>query len=321
MNKEKLLKLYEIMIRERLFFDEQIRQNNRGHIKGYLHSYMGEEAIAAGVCYALKPSDSIFSTHRAEGHLIAVGAEFDKIMAESFGKLGGCVYGLGGMMHMSFPEKGLLLTNGVVGGGIGLAVGAALAHKYKNDQGVAVTFFGDGASNQGVLYEGMNLASIWKLPVIFVLENNMYAVSSSASQMISIENIADRSKGFNMQGYTIDGNDVLEVYKTTSKAIERARNSEGPTFIECKTYRIRGHNEGDPQWYYRTKEEVKEWEEKRCPIKRMKKYLIDNNLWNEEEDKELKKTIQKEIDAAVEFAKESSFAPVEYVDKYVWKEA
>jgi len=320
MDKGKLLKLYEIMVRERLFVDEEVRQNNRGYIEGYLHCYNGEEAIAAGVCHDLKPSDSVFSTHRAEGHLIAMGAEFDKIMAECFGKLGGCVYGLGGLMHMSFPEKGLLLTNGVVGGGIGLAVGAALAHKYKNDQGVAVTFFGDGASNQGVLYEGMNLASIWRLPVIFVLENNMYAISSPTSQMISIENIADRAKGFNIEGYTIDGNDVLGVYKTASKAIERARNGEGPTFIECKTYRVRGHNEGDSQWYYRTKEEVREWE-KRCPIKRMKKYLIANNLWSEEEDKELRKTIQKEIDAAVEFAKESPFPPVEYVDKFVWKEA
>ena len=163
MDKDKLLRLYEIMVRERLFFNEEIRQNNRGHIKGYLHCYNGEEAIAAGVCYDLKPTDSVFSTHRPEGHLIAMGAEFDKIMAECFGKLGGCIYGLGGTMHMSFPEKGLLLTNGIVGGGIGIAVGAALAHKYKNDRGVAVTFFGDGASNQGVLYEGMNLASIWKL--------------------------------------------------------------------------------------------------------------------------------------------------------------
>ncbi len=320
MNKKKLLKFYEVMWRQRLFFKEQVRQNNRGHIKGYLHCYNGEEAIAAGVCADLKTTDSVFSTHRAEGHLIAMGADFNKVMAECFGKEGGCVNGLGGLMHMSFPEKGLIHTNGVVGGGIGIAVGAALAHKYKKDRGVAVTFFGDGASNQGVLYEGMNLASIWKLPVIFVLENNGYAISSPASQMISIENIAERAKGFNMPGYSIDGNDIFKIYEITSKAIEGARNGEGPTFIECKTYRTRGHNEGDPQWYYRTKEEVKEWEEK-DPIIHLKHYLLENNLWSEDEDKKLRRTIQKELDDAVEFAKESPFPALEYVDKFVWKEA
>jgi acetoin:2,6-dichlorophenolindophenol oxidoreductase subunit alpha len=320
MDNNKLKKLYETMLRERLFVNEQIRQNNRGYIRGYLHCYNGEEAIAAGVCSDLDNNDSVFSTHRAEGHLIAMGADFKKIMAECFGKKGGYCYGMGGPMHMSAPDIGLIHSNGVVGGGIGLAVGAAFTHKYKEDRGVAISFFGDGASNQGILYEGMNLASIWDLPVVFVLENNQYASSSSVKEMIAIENIADRAKGFSMPGYTINGNDVLEVYETSSKAIERARDGEGPTFIECKTYRTRGHNEADPQWYYRSKEEVKKWEEE-CPIKKMKKYLIDNELMTEEEDKKLNDEIKQELEEAVEFAKGSPLPEEEYIVKYVWKEA
>jgi len=316
----KLLRQYEVMLRERYFVLEQCTQNSKGKIHGYLHCYTGEEAIAAGICADLTPQDSVFSTHRAEGHLVSMGARFDKMMAESFGRVDGYGKGLGGVMHMSVPEIGLVHSNGVVGGGIGLAVGAALAHRYRKDGRVAVAFFGDGASSHGVLYEGMNLASIWKLPVIFVLENNGFAISSPASKMISIADVARRADGYSLPGITVDGNDLAAVYEAASAAIKRARAGEGPTFLECKTYRTRGHNEGDPQWYYRTREDVKDWEQNRDPVKRVKSLLLSKGLLTEEKDKAMIDEIKRELAQAVAFADASPYPGEEYLEKYVWKE-
>lgn len=320
MDVEKTKGMYRVMVRQRMFVAEQCTQNSKGRIHGYLHCYTGEEAVAAGVCAELKATDSVFSTHRAEGHLIAMGARLDRIMAECFGRAGGYVQGLGGLMHMSVPDCGVVHSNGVVGGGIGLAVGAALAHRYRKDAGVAVTFFGDGAANQGVLHEGMNLASIWRLPVIFVLENNGYAISSPASRMISVAEVAERARGYSMPGQALDGNDAVVVYEAASRAIARARAGEGPSFLECRTYRTRGHNEGDPQWYYRTKEECRDWETRRDPIERLKGRLASLGAWSEQEEERLRTETRQEIDEAVRFAEQSPLPPESLVDRYVWKE-
>lgn len=316
----KLTSLYRVMVRERMFVAEQVAQNAKGRIHGYLHCYTGEEAVAAGVCADLKATDSVFSTHRAEGHLIAMGARLDRIMAECFGRVDGYVKGLGGLMHMSVPDCGVVHSSGVVGGGIGLAVGAALAHRYRRDGGVAVTFFGDGAASQGVLHEGMNLASIWKLPVIFVLENNGYAISSPVSKMIAIADVADRARGYSMPGVTVDGNDAVEVYLAASRAIALSRAGEGPTFLECKTYRTRGHNEGDAQWYYRTKEECREWETVRDPIERLQARLCGLGAWTDADEQALRAETRREIEEAVRFAEQSPVPPEDLVDRFVWKE-
>ncbi len=300
MNKDLVLKLYKTMNDIRNFEEAACRLFEGNKLRGSVHLYTGQEAVAAGVCAHLSDEDYITSTHRGHGHCIAKGASLDKAMAELMGKTTGYCKGRSGSMHIADFSKGNLGANAIVGGGIPIAVGAALAIKMNKKTNVAVTFYGDGASNEGVTHEAMNLASVWKLPTIFVCENNGFGISVPAWQSTSVKDISVRASGYDMPGITVDGNDVVAVYDAFYEAKKRALNAEGPTLIECKTYRTKGHWTGDPE-PYRSKEEVAEWKEK-CPIKRFRKYAIDNKLCDDTQLHKIEKDSQAEVERAVQFA-------------------
>lgn len=289
-----------------------------GEIPGFVHLYIGEEAIATGVCANLTDRDYIESTHRGHGHTIAKGADINRMMAEIFGRETGFCRGKGGSMHIADFNVGMLGANGVVGGGYNLAVGAALAIKYQKRKDVSVVFFGDGASNRGTFHEAANFASVFELPVIFVCENNQWASTTPYRTTTSVENIADRAVGYNMPGVIVDGNDVFKVYEAAKKAVERARQGRGPTLIEAKTYRIKGHFVGDPE-KYRTKEEVKEQFDKNDPIKNFEEKVLDKKLMTREEMDKIKAAADKSLEEAMKYAKDSPFPdPSElYEDLYV----
>jgi acetoin:2,6-dichlorophenolindophenol oxidoreductase subunit alpha len=320
LSKEKLVGIFETMQVIREFEDRIVDLYARGMVPGLAHLYLGEEAVAAGVCAALKESDYITSTHRGHGHVIAKGAELNLMMAELFGKKDGYCKGKGGSMHIADMEAGILGANGIAGGGLPIATGAAWSAKWRKTDQVAVCFFGDASSNNGTFHESLNLASVHKLPVLFVCENNTYGISVSQAKHQAITDIATRAVGYNMPGVIVDGNDVEAVYEATDKAVKRARAGEGPTLIECKTYRWRGHHEGDPNQgeRYRTREEINEWKEK-CPLKRLKMKLVQKDIKMQKKLEKIEKTIAKKIDEAVEFAKASQFPALEemYEDIYV----
>jgi pyruvate dehydrogenase E1 component alpha subunit len=301
--KERLVKIYKTMLDIRNFELKAYSLFEENKLRGSVHLYAGQEAVAATVCSHLRDDDYITSTHRGHGHCIAKGARLDRSMAELMGKETGYCKGRGGSMHIADFSKGNLGANAIVGGGIAIAVGAALAARMKGTDQVAVTFYGDGASNIGICHEAMNMASVWKLPVIFICENNLYGMSVHVDESTSVEDISVRAAGYDMPGYTVDGNDVFAVDEVMKKALERARSGEGPTLIECKTYRWFGHWTGDPQ-NYRTTEEIEEWKEK-CPVKRLRGYLIDKKILTEDEIKEIEAGAQKDIEEAVKFALES----------------
>jgi pyruvate dehydrogenase E1 component alpha subunit len=249
LKKEDLLRAYRTMREIREFEDRLHIEFATGKIPGFVHLYSGEEAVATGVCMHLTDEDRISSTHRGHGHCIAKGVDIHGMMAEIYGKKTGTCGGKGGSMHIADLAKGMMGANGIVGAGPPLICGAALAAKFKGTGGVGVAFFGDGASNQGTILESMNLASVWKLPVIFLNENNGYAESTGVSYNVPTPNIADRAAGFGMPGVTVDGNDFFAVYEAAGEAIRRARAGEGPTLLECKTQRYFGHFEGDAMTY------------------------------------------------------------------------
>ncbi len=273
-------------------------------LRGSVHMYTGEEAIASSICAQLTDKDYITSTHRGHGHCIAKGAELDRALAELMGKATGYCKGRSGSMHIADFSKGNLGANAIVGGGIPIATGAGLAIKMQNLPNVAVSFFGDGASNEGTFHESLNMASVWKLPVIYVCENNGFGMTTPTWQACSVENIADRAAGYGMPGEVVDGNVVQDVYDAFARAKERALKGEGPTLLECKTYRWRGHWTGDPE-LYRDRAVTEEWKEKKDPIKLFKKYMIDNKLATAEELDEITAKAQAKMDAAVEFAMNS----------------
>lgn len=276
-----------------------------GDVPSGAHLYEGQEAIAAGVCANLRADDCITSTHRGHGHCIAKGMDIKSMMAEVCGKSTGCCAGKGGTMHMFDPSIGIMGTIGIVGGGIPIATGIGLALKLKKTDQVAVSFFGDGASNNGAFHESLNMAALWKLPVIFVCENNQYATSVSVKRSTPIENISDRAIGYGIPGMTVDGNKVDEVYEAAAQAVGRARNGDGPTLIECKTYRIRGHFEGD-DGHYRTKEEVEEARE-RDPIDYWRAALVDEGILDEREIEEMIAQTDRLIAEAVDFVANSPY--------------
>lgn len=316
LSKEKLLWMYQKMSEIRHFelkVDELFKKNM---IWGTCHLYVGEEATAVGACAALDSSDYITSTHRGHGHTIAKGADLKKMMAELLGKETGYCKGRGGSMHIVDVSTGNLGANGVVAGGIPIATGAALASKLRNDKRVTICFFGDGAANEGAFHESLNMAGIWKLPIIYICENNLYGMSNPVKESTAVEDIAVRSQSYNMHGEIVDGNDVMSVYKITKEAVERARSGEGATLIESKTYRWMGHSKSDPK-VYRTKEEEQEWKEK-DPIKRFANQLILNEIITEEELKNIDKTVIKEIEEAYEFAVNSENPKAEELTKYVY---
>lgn len=275
----------------------------QGKVPSGAHLYEGEEAIAAGICALLRTDDMIASTHRGHGHCIAKGMDPKRMIAEVCGKATGCCGGKGGTMHMFDPRIGIMGTIGIVGGGMPIASGLGLSCKLRKTDQVAVSFFGDGASNNGAFHESINLAALWKLPVIFVCENNQYATSVSVQRSTPIANIADRAIGYGIPGFSIDGNKADVVYETAEEAIRRARAGEGPTLIECKTYRIRGHFEGDDS-LYRCKEEVEE-ARKGDPIEYWKGVLIAEGVIDEAKFEELDAKYEQLIDEAAAFADES----------------
>jgi pyruvate dehydrogenase E1 component alpha subunit len=296
------------------FFEEKVFDiYAQNLVPGTIHLYLGEEAVAVGVCNALRKDDYITSTHRGHGHCIAKGAELKRTMAEILGKKTGYCKGKGGSMHIADFKIGMLGATAVVGAGLPIAVGAGLSAKLRKTDQVVACFFGEGASNQGTFHESINMASIWKLPVIFVCENNLYAMGTRQSRVMAIENVADRAVAYGIPGVVVDGNDVLAVYEATQRAVERARKGEGPTLIECKTYRHKGHSRVDPA-KYRPKEEVEEWLAK-DPIKRFKEKLLQTNTLTEAEIQQIEKEVSDEIEEAVKFAMESPYpAPEEALE-------
>ncbi len=304
-SKEFLQKLYGTMVRIRTFEKKAEELFLQGKLPGFIHLYIGEEAIATGVMANLKKEDYITSTHRGHGHMIAKGADIKKMMAELYGKETGYCRGKGGSMHIADLSIGVLGANGEVAGGLPIAAGAGMAIKLKKSNQVVVAFFGDGASNRGAFHEALNWCSVYKLPVIFLNENNQFASTERVRETTSVANISDRAIGYNIPGVSIDGNDVIAVYETVKAAVERARDGGGPTLIEAKTYRIKGHFVGDPT-LYRPKQEVEEhWINE--PIKRFEKRLKEMGMLTDEEKKAVWDSAEKEIKEAVQFAESSPY--------------
>jgi len=281
-SREQGLALYRTMLTIRLTEEQLLRAHQRGLIHGACHTYIGEEAVAAGVCSHLRTNDAIFSTHRGHGHALAKGLKPRALIAELLGRATGCSGGRGGSMHLFAPEIGLMGTSGIVGPCILQAAGAAYAAKLAGNGRVGVAFFGDGASNNGAFHEGLNMAGIWKLPAIFVCENNQFATEIPISYSGANPNIAERAAAYNIPGVAVDGNDVLAVAAAAAEAVRRARAGEGPTLIECRTYRTRPHAEGMGDYTYRTREEVEAWKT-RCPIQSLRTRLIKDGTATEDE--------------------------------------
>ena len=310
-----LLNMYRTMYKIRKFEEAVVDFCLQDIVRGAAHLYLGEEAVASGACHALERADYIVSTHRGHGHCIAKGGKVNKMMAEIFGKSTGYCKGKGGSMHIADIESGILGANGIVGAGIPIATGAALTSWIKNDKRVTLCFFGDGASNQGSFHESLNMASVFKLPVVYICENNQYAVSTSTEKALSVERVSDRGVAYNIPGYSINGNDVLEVYDTTKKAVDRARKGLGPSLIECKTFRWLGHYVGDPG-IYRSKELVEKWKTEKDPVN-----LFKNRLTKEEIiDHEKISHIENEIDKEIEEAKEYALNSPDPEDKELWED-
>lgn len=301
--KERAKRLYVTMFKIRKFEEKAIELFKQGLIRGPMHVYIGQESVATGACDVIEDDDYITSTHRGHGHCIAKGGELKKMAAELLGKSTGYSKGKGGSMHIADPDIGILGANGIVGGSIGLATGAGLTAKMKNTKKITICFFGDGASNQGVFHESLNLAAIWDLPVIYLCENNQYGLTGSVKEMVAVKNISDRAVSYNIPGETVDGNDVLEVAGAVEEAAARARSGEGPTLIEAKTYRWEGHFVGDPCVYI-PEGELQEWK-KKCPIKRFKNLALKEEILSSEDFKEIEEKVKEEIQEAENFAKES----------------
>jgi pyruvate dehydrogenase E1 component alpha subunit len=297
-----LIDLLRSMILIREFDLLAIELRKSGRIHGVVHPYVGEEAVAVGVCAALRRTDRITSTHRGHGHCIAKGADINRMMAELFGRVDGYCKGKGGSMHIADPATGNLGANAIVCGSAGIATGAAYASKYLKNGRVAVCFFGEGALGQGILYEEMNIAELWKLPVIFVCENNSYNEYTHFKESTAGD-VAARAQAFGVATETIDGQNVRTVYQTASKYIERARRGEGPAFLQCITYRYHGHHVGDiARSYYRPKAEEQEWVTEKDPVTLHGQWLMDNGMADRAVLDAIQEKLVIEMDAAVEFA-------------------
>jgi TPP-dependent pyruvate/acetoin dehydrogenase alpha subunit len=315
--KEKKLQLLRTMVTIR-YFEEKVKELYLANlIRGTVHLSTGEEAVAAGSCLAIKEGDYIITTHRGHGHSIAKGVELKKLMAEILGKDTGCCRGRAGSMHVVDVSQGLMGANGIVGGGIPIATGLALGIQQLSLSRVVLCFFGEGASNQGAFHEALNLGSVWKLPVVYICENNQFGDTTPYGETMAIENIADRAIAYGMAGLVVNGNDALEVYAKVGEAVKKARSGEGPTLIECKTYRWEGHHLGDP-CVYRTKAEVEEWK-KKCPLKRLKNYLERENILKKAEWEKIEREAKAKVNEAEKFARESPTPDPKQVLDYVWQ--
>ena len=304
-----LMEMLRRMLRIRYFEEQVIQMVERGEIVGAAHSYIGEEAVAVGTCLALRDDDWITGNHRSHGHPIAKGGDVRTAMAELLGKSTGICKGKGGSMHLADFSIGILGESGILGSAIPTAVGAALGSQLQGNDRVAVPFFGDGASNEGAFHESINLAAVWKLPVVFLCENNQYAVTSSFKKMVAVENIADRAAAYAIPGVLVDGQDVIAMYEAVTVAVARAREGQGPSLVEGRTYRYQDHSLGlgrivrDP---YRDDAEVEEWK-RRDPIDIHKARLLEQNIATQEEIDQVENEVKAQIEEAITFARESPY--------------
>ena len=317
MELEQNLHMYRQMAKIRAF-EEQVQELYKSaKMPGLAHLYVGEEGVAVGVCEALRKDDVITSTHRGHGHCLAKGASVNRMFAELLGKEAGYCRGKGGSMHIADPESGNLGANAIVGGSAGIATGAALSAKMRGTDQVAVCFFGDGALGQGLLYEAMNIAALWKLPVIYVCENNLYGEYTPGSDTIAGE-ILGRARAFGIQAESIDGQDVQAVVATMRRLVARARRGEGPAFLECKTYRYYGHHVGDVNREYRSKDEEREWMTQRDPLLTLAGRLTGQGLVDAGVFERIHGDVKAEIDAGVQFALAAPYPTPEQVDEDVY---
>ncbi len=306
-DKKTLLAIYRTMVVIRQFETMAGEHFAAGRIPGFIHLSIGQEASSAGVCGCLRPDDYVATTHRGHGHMIAKGADLKRMTAELFGKATGYCRGKGGSMHIADFSIGILGANGVVAGGLPLIAGAGLSIKLRRTDQVAVVFFGDGASNRGPVHEAMNMAAIWKLPVIFVVENNQWASTTPLSYGCALGDLCRRADGYGMPGTAVDGNDVLAVREATQEAVARARRGEGPSMIENKTYRVRGHFEGDPQ-KYRDPQDVRDWQaEQKDPLQRFEQVLTRQRVLTRKKAQTIHAEVKAELDDALAFAEASPF--------------
>ncbi len=315
--KKAQLSLYETMVKVRQFEGLAGELFAAGKIPGFIHLSIGQEASSVGVCSLLREDDYLITTHRGHGHVIAKGANLKKMVAEVMGRRTGYCKGKGGSMHVADFSIGILGANGVVAGGFPIIVGAGLSIKLRGTDQVAVCFFGDGASNRGPFHEALNMASIWNLPILFVCENNCYASTTATSYSCSVTDISARAAGYNIPGLAVDGNDILAVRRAAGQAIARARQGEGPTLLENKTYRIMGHFQGDPQ-RYRSSEEVEDWQRKKDPIERLAKVLRKKKALTKAVEKKIWAKVKAELDEAVAFAEGSPFPEPEEALEDLW---
>lgn len=317
-SRDTLLYMYETMVNIRGLEERIIEEVSKGNITGAGHSYVGQEAVATGVCANLGIEDYVASSHRGHGHTVAKGVSIKGIMAELFGKATGTNKGKGGSMHLADMSQGMLGTNGIVGNSISFITGAGLSAKIRGTDNVAVCFFGDGASNQGSFHESLNLAAVWKLPVLYVCENNLYAESTPAEYAVAVRDIAQRASSYNIPGVIVDGQDVFEVYDAARQAIDRARAGQGPTLLECKTYRYHGHYWADDHLRYRSQEEVDYYKSQDC-IDRFKARVLDEDLLREEDIEAIDQNMVTIMEEAAEFALNSPVPDLSelYTDVYM----
>jgi pyruvate dehydrogenase E1 component alpha subunit len=318
LSRETRLRIWRTMATIRCFEERVAREFKTGQVPGFVHMYIGQESVAAGVCANLTDSDYITSTHRGHGHAVAKGCDLNAMMAEIYGRETGLCKGRGGSMHVADFSRGMVGANAIVGGGIALATGAALSAQVRGTDQVAVSFFGDGAANQGVFHESLNLAAIWKLPVVYVCENNGLAESTPADYATSVDDVSVRAVSYDIAGVTVDSLEVLEVYEAARRAVERARAGDGPTLLEAKTNRIRGHFEGDPELY-------RDDQERRTaveldPVPAYRRRLVEGSVADEAELADIQAEIDAAIDEAVEYAKASPWPDPSELERYVYAE-
>lgn len=319
-SKDEAMRMYSQMVRIRTFEDNANQLYLAGKMQGLTHMYSGEEAVAVGICEALTDSDRITSTHRGHGHCVAKGANYKEMFCELLGKLEGYCRGKGGSMHIADQSHGNLGANAIVGGSMGIATGSALRAKLLGQDDVTVCFFGDGATAQGLLYEVMNMAALWKLPVIFACENNGYSEYTKTEE-IAAGSITARAEAFGIEAFQIDGQDVLAVNELSKKLVARCRDGDGPFFLELMTYRYHGHHVGDiNREYYRSKKEEADWKENRDPIIRFRGWLVEQGIAKEDEIEALNEQIRQDAKEAVAYAEAAAYPGVEEVDMHVYAE-
>ncbi len=317
-NTEDYLRMYRQMVRIRTFEDNANQLYLSAKMPGLTHMYSGEEAVAVGICEALTDDDRITSTHRGHGHCVAKGADFKKMFCELLGKAEGYCRGKGGSMHIADQSHGNLGANAIVGGSMGIATGSALRARLQGSDDVTVCFFGDGATAQGLMYEVMNMAALWKLPVISACENNGYS-EYTRTEEIAAGSITARAEAFGIEAFKVDGQDVLAVNELAQKLVARCRKGEGPFFVELETYRYHGHHVGDiNREYYRSKAEEKDWRENRDPIVRFRTWLVDQGVASEDEIEAINAEIEKDAADAVAYAEAASYPDTSEVDMHVY---